>query len=130
MGKNTISSIGQADDTVLISNDLNNLFYLLVLNNYFAEKYLQEISKEKTKLQVFNAPDIHDIPNVDLKINGASIPFTQQVEHVGVLRSIAGNGPTIFARMSAHRKALGALLHTGIARGHRLVNIYILLCYR
>ena len=64
MGKNTISSIGQADDTVLISNDLNNLFYLLVLNNYFTEKYLQEISKEKTKLQVFNAPDIHDIPNV------------------------------------------------------------------
>ena len=119
MGRITVSSIGRADDTVLISNDLNNLFYLLVLNNYFTDKYQQEISQEKTKLQVFNAPEFHDFPSILLKINGTTIPFFEQVEHVGVLRSTAGNAPTILARMSAHKRALGALLYTGLARSHR-----------
>ena len=36
----TISAIGQADDTVLTSNNINNLFYLLQLTKNFCSKYL------------------------------------------------------------------------------------------
>ena len=43
----------------------------------------------------------------------------EQAEHVGVLRSTRGNGPTLLARFSAHKKALGAVLHAGLSRGHR-----------
>ena len=36
-----------------------------------------------------------------------------------MIRSTTGNLPTILARITAHRKALGAVLRTGMARGHR-----------
>ena len=50
----------------------------------------------------------------DMKIN-----FVDRAEHVGMLRSSAGNHLTILARITAHKKALGGVLHTGMARGHR-----------
>jgi hypothetical protein len=40
-------------------------------------------------------------------------------EHVDLIRSVTGNLPTILSRMKAHKKALGAVLHTGLARSHR-----------
>ena len=54
-----------------------------------------------------------------IKINSEQIDFSETAEHVGMVRSVAGNLPTILARISAHKKALGAVLYTGIARGHR-----------
>jgi hypothetical protein len=42
-----------------------------------------------------------------------------EATHVGVLRCAEGNGPNISARLSAHRKAVFAVLHAGIAKGHR-----------
>ena len=38
LGNLVVSAIGQADDTVLISNDINFLFYLLQLTNYYCQK--------------------------------------------------------------------------------------------
>ena len=32
--------------------------------------------------------------------------------------ALAGNLPTIFARISAHKKSIGAVLHTGMAKSH------------
>ena len=49
----TISGIGMADDTVLISNNIHNLFYLLQLSLSFSTKYQGEICAEKTQLQVY-----------------------------------------------------------------------------
>ena len=54
LGNLTISSIGQADDTALISNDIHKLFYLLELTKIFCSKYHVELCAEKTKLQVFS----------------------------------------------------------------------------
>ena len=48
-----IFAIREADDTVLISNDIHHLFYILQLNKIFCEKYLVKLCAEKTKLQVF-----------------------------------------------------------------------------
>ena len=43
MGEITVSCIGQADDTILVSNNINDLFFLLVLTNIFSDKYLVEL---------------------------------------------------------------------------------------
>ena len=48
-----------------------------------------------------------------------TIELVNTAEHVGVLRSTEGNLPTIFARISAHKKAIGSVLHTGMSRSHR-----------
>ena len=56
---------------------------------------------------------------VPVKINDESIDFSDAAEHVGMVRSVSGNLPTILARFTAHKKALGAVLHTGMARSHR-----------
>ena len=47
------------------------------------------------------------------------IPFYDEAEHVGILRSVHGNLPNIFSRISAHNNALRAVLPAGLARGHR-----------
>ena len=120
----TVSAIGQADDTVLTSNNINNLFYLLQLTKNFCSKYMVELCADKTKLQVFHTKTM----KLDMKyaeainpivINNEAIHFATSAEHVGLLRSTLGNGPAILSRFTAHRKALAGVLHTGMARGHR-----------
>ena len=54
-----------------------------------------------------------------LSIDGVDIEFVDNVEHVGVVRSVDGNLPNIQARIVAHKRELGAVLHTGLARNHR-----------
>ena len=120
----TISAVGQADDTVLVSNNIHNLFYLLELTKHFCSKYLVELCADKTKLLVFSTkaiePDMAYLKATNpIVINGEQIPFESCAEHVGILRSSLGNGPTILARFKAHRNALAGILHTGMAKGHR-----------
>ena len=123
LGKNlVISGIGQADDTVLLSNDLHNLFCLLKLTILFCTKYNVELCAEKTRLQLFNSKtmqvDLHSIVN-PIRINDKAIDFSKTAEHVGILRSTEGNGPTILARIASHKKALAAILHVGMSQNHR-----------
>ena len=72
-----ISGIGQADDTVLLSNDLHKLFCLLVLTLEFCSKYNVELCAEKTRLQMFPSisnpsPDTRSFLN-PIKINDTTI---------------------------------------------------------
>ena len=116
-----VASIGQADDTVLVSNDINKLYYLLELSNTACRKNMIDIGAEKTRLQAYAKRGFALNTNVEtpIFINEQNIPFSDLAEHVGVIRSTSGNGPAIMARISAHRKALASVLHTGIARSHR-----------
>ena len=119
-----ISAVGQADDTVLLSNDIYSLFYLLKLSStVFCEKSLVDLCAEKTVLQVFknrNWSPQNNLMDVNpIKINDKPIPFSINAEHVGVLRSSEGNLPSITARFAAHRRALSSILHTGLAYRHR-----------
>ena len=116
----TVSSIGQADDTLLLSNNIFALSYLLELTSSFCSKYLVTLSAEKTRLQVYRASK-HDaeILNNPIRINDKPVPFCGEAEHVGILRSTEGNGPAILSRLASHRKALASILHTGLAKGHR-----------
>ena len=119
-----VSCVGQADDTCLISNNIHHLFYLLELTKIFCEKYHVEICADKTKLQAFATRNMEFVVEYarnthSLEINGSKLPFSQNAEHVGILRNTSGNKPTILARFAAHRKALQSVLHTGMAKGHR-----------
>ena len=124
LGNLTVSAIGQADDTALISNSIQNLQLLLLLSQSFCKRYQVKLCAEKTKLQVFFTKDmkvpVEYAKNTNpIYMNGKKIDFVDTAEHVGMLRSSAGNLLTILARITAHKKALGGVLHTGMARGHR-----------
>ena len=124
LGNLVISGIGQADDTALISNDLHSLQYLLILSQVFCKKYSVKLCANKTKLQVFstkqtNETALYNMMTNPLTMAGEKVEFVETAEHVGIVRATAGNLPAIAARISAHKKALGAVLHAGVARGHR-----------
>ena len=124
LGVLTISGIGQADDTALVSNNLQSLQFLLQLSQNFCSKYHVKLSAEKTKLQVYFTKNMDAVVKYakmtnPITINGKKVDFVDCADHVGLARSSLGNYLPIFTRITAHKKALGAVLHTGIARGHR-----------
>ena len=124
IGNLVISGIGQADDTALLSNDIHKLLLLLKLSQAFCERHQVKLCAEKTKLQVFATKQMRLVANYaketnPINIDGEKINFVDSAEHVGMVRSSAGNSPTILARLTAHRNALRAVLHSGMARGHR-----------
>ena len=123
-GDSTISAVGQADDTALVSNNLKNLQYLLLLSEAFCTRSEVKLSPNKTKLQVFYTKSMSDVVRYAMitnpvRMNNKQIQFSINAEHVGILRSSTGNRVTILARITQHRKALHAVMHTGLARSHR-----------
>ena len=113
-----VSAIGQVDDTAIVSNNLFDLSYLLELTNtLYGTKNCVEICAEETKLQVYAPDESYDVSfdyaHNPIKINGLQIKFSSTAEHVGIVRSIEGNRPTIFAGFTGHRRALAAVMHIG-----------------
>ena len=123
MGEVVVSSIGQADDTALVSNCLLKLAGLLQLAVEYCQKYHVELVPEKTKLLAFSPTGQKSTLHLQkllnpLSLNGHRISFSTLAEHVGVLRSVEGNMPSVMARISAHNRAVMAVLPAGMARGH------------
>ena len=118
-----IAAIGQADDTALVANDVNQLQHLLQLSLDYCAKYQVELSTVKTRLLAFHPKDSDYTNYVKLispiHIGSDNIPFVDNAEHVGVLRSVTGNLPHIQQRMVNHRKALHGILFAGLSRRHR-----------
>ena len=124
LGSSVISSIGQADDNALQANSIHDLHNLLILTLDYCERYNVTLVPEKTKLLAFSPPgcetSVEYAKNISpISIDGKSIPFSESGEHVGVIRSTVGNGPSILSRISAHRKAVFSLLSSGLAKNHR-----------
>ena len=123
VGNVPIAAIGLADDTALVSHDISQLQHLLQLSLNYCAKYQVELSTSKTKLLTFTPTDSHYIKYARLlspiQISNNKIPSVISAEHVGVLRSVTGNLPHIQQRLSSHRKALSAILYSGMARRHR-----------
>ena len=118
-----IAAIGQADDSCLMSTSIGSLQNLVNLTLEFCQKYYVELVPEKTKLLAFYPPS--QSLNVyysklisDIHINGTKINFTEEAEHVGVIRNTSGNLNHMLNRFSAHTKAMNAVLPAGLARGH------------
>ena len=55
-GPITISSIGQADDVALLSNDQHALQALIDLSTYYCQKFHVTLAPGKTKLQLYDTP--------------------------------------------------------------------------
>ena len=116
-----ISGVGQADDTALMSNDLNKLKHILQLALNYCIKYNVQLCPSKTKLLVIPPSGNQNffVPYSPIAIDGKTIDFVDQAEHVGVLRSINGNLPNILQRISSFKKSLGSVVSCGLARGSR-----------
>ena len=124
LGPTTISGIGQADDVALVSNDLHALQALLDLSLQYCEKYHVSLSSEKTKLQVYSGKSSETEAFLGkatslLNISGHQIAFVDEAEHVGIVRSVAGNLPHLLSRFVAHRRAMFGILPVGLAMAHR-----------
>ena len=124
IGPVIISGIGQADDVALLSSDIHALQGLLDLSLYYCAKYNVSLSTEKTKLQAFSTKATATEAFLTtatslLNIEGENIAFSEDAEHVGVLRSVNGNLPHLLSRFVAHRRAMHAILPAGSAKSHR-----------
>ena len=125
LGNLCVSSIGQADDVVLISDDIFFLNNILRLTLDYCASHHVTLAPEKTKLVAFSAP--HQKLQVSyqkavspISINQVPIDFVNETEHVGIIRSNHGNLPHIQGRVTAHVKALYSLLPAGISRNQNV----------
>ena len=120
----TISAVALADDTVLVSNSIIFLKLLLYLTTQYCSKYCVELVPEKTKLIAFSTKE--NDPQVrfakltsELSLCGTRIPFSEEVEHLGVLRTARlGNATNVLERLKAHNHQLFSILPAGLALGH------------
>ena len=116
----TISAVGQADDTVLMSNDLHKLNLLLYLAMQYCSKFNVQLSQIKTKLVQITPPrSTAFTPYNPVSMFGKPVEFVDQAEHVGVLRSKEGNLPNLLKRISSFKKAIGSIISCGLARSQR-----------
>ena len=83
------------------------------------------MTPEKPKLQVFSPPSLKNYTDYMksinyLSISGVPLSFTDNAEHVGIIRSSSSqNLPHILKRISSHKKSLDDVLSAGLARAHR-----------
>ena len=119
-----VSAIGQADDVALVSNNVFSLHHLLQLSLQYCQRHHVTLRADKTKLQAFSSKKTDMATYYDklvspISIDNVPLDFVDNADHVGVLRSTAGNLPHIQGRITSHRKALNSLLPVGLAWGHR-----------
>lgn len=120
-----IAAIGQADDCALITDSPLKMCCLLHLTKTYCERQHVELVPEKTKLLVWSpSKDKQKVELLKLQcpihIDSHQISYTESAVHVGVHRSTSGgNMLHILERIAAHKRSIGAILHTGIARHHR-----------
>ena len=83
-----------------------------------------QLSSEKTKLLAYAKKDMAAYFEYwkyvnPIEVNGTNIKFSETAENVGVVRSVTGNLPSLLACITSHKRALGSVLHAGLARSHR-----------
>jgi hypothetical protein len=119
-----VSSVGQADDVGYVTNDIFALQNLLDLAPMYCKQHHVTLRADKTKLQVFsnknsNMPAYYAKVISPINMDGITVSFVEEAEHVGLIRSTSGNLPHILNRFTSHKRSLAAVLPVGLARGHR-----------
>ena len=54
-----------------------------------------------------------------VNIEDKKVKFHDTAEHIGVIQAVTGYLPHVIHRISAHKKAIGAVLQNGLAKSHR-----------
>ena len=124
IGSSVISAVGQADDLLLMTNDIHNLHLLVMMTEEYCKKYRVKLEPKKTRLLGYSTKFSELSFKIAAKSNpisigGVPVAFADEAEHVGIIRSTEGNMPNILHRITEHKKSLGSVLSTGMARGHR-----------
>jgi hypothetical protein len=125
LGQVHVAGIGLADDVALLTNCPTKLACLLHLTLLYCQRQHAQLVPEKTKLLVWSPSNKKSETELlklscPITIEDLTIQYSDTAEHVGILRSVAGdNMPHILDRISAHRRALSSVLFTGAARHHR-----------
>ena len=68
------------------SNNIYMLYNLLVLALDYCRKYNVQLCADKTKLLVY-AEKTFLVPLNPIIMNGEQVPFSEEAEHVGIIRS-------------------------------------------
>ena len=115
--------IGQADDCVLLADNISSLKNLLTLTMDYCKKYHVLLAPEKTKLLYSSAPRLKSLVQFaklksNISIDNTKIKFSETSEQVGIVRSFSGNLPQFLDRVAAHRSSLFAVLPSGLAQCH------------
>ena len=125
LGPVHVASIGQADDVALVSNSIFKLQGLLHLAMQYAAAYHVTMVADKTKLLCYTPKGQEQATKYWQTVSPISmfdnlIPFSRQAEHVGILRCTSpGSMSAVQARVTAHTRAMHAVLPAGLARHHR-----------
>ena len=115
LGTGTVSAIGQADDVLLVSNNLDSLHLLLTLTEQYCSKYRVPLVPSKTKLLGYCTPktqhllDIAKLSN-RIAINAQKVAFEEETEHVGVTRNTSGNLAHIMNRIAVYKGAMASVV--------------------
>ena len=123
LGSSVVSAVGQADDVLLCSNNIDSLRLLATLTERYCQKYNVKLVPSKTKLLGYTVPAKsylmeHAKLINSITINNQPVVFTEEFEHVGILRNSAGNLPHIMNRINAHKNGMNFVLSAGLARSH------------
>ena len=94
------------------------LYNLVQLALTYCRKLNVVLCAEKTKLLLY-ADKTFSVPLNPIMINNEAIKFSDEAEHVGVVRSTKGNLPNILNRIQAYKQSNHSILSQGLARGHR-----------
>ena len=122
LGPVVVSAIGQADDVVLCSNNIDNLRLLVTLTENYCKRYNVKLVPTKTKLLGYACPNkkhLLDLAKVvnPITVAGEPVKFVEEAPHVGVVRSTSGNLPHIMDRISSHKRGMNFVLSAGLSRG-------------
>ena len=88
--RNIVSCISLADDAVLVANNIIDLQNLLYLTELYCSKYGVELVPDKTRLVAFMKKSDLDASHIQnplsVRLNNVDIFFSNEAEHLGVLR--------------------------------------------
>ena len=104
LGSVIVSSIGQADETLLISDFLIKIYGLLHLATQYCQQYFVELIPEKMKFLAYvpkspsHLVEIQKLSNPQ-SLDGHKILFSSCAKHVGIIWYFdGGNMPNILDR--------------------------------
>ena len=120
----TVTAVGQADDVLLVANDVYELQLLCRLTESYCKQNNVILEPTKTKLLQY-ALSCHNLEvrlaelTNNVTINDVKVPFNDSLEHVGVIREKNGNLAHILQRIAQHKRSLASILFSGAAKSHR-----------
>ena len=86
IGSSVISAVGQADDVLLVSNDIFSLQLLVKLTEDYCQKFRVKLEPRKTKLLGYCKKKTEILVKLaassnPIKINNVQVNFTNETEH-------------------------------------------------